>query len=75
MPPVEVGDTVDVEARMGAGSNKEGGTARVTKVHADGSLLVRYVLESRSETVEARSYESGVVIRPHRPSRLYGKSP
>lgn len=38
------GDLVQVLKRQWPGMNKEGGAARVTKVHGDGTLAVAYIV-------------------------------
>ena len=48
----EVGDIVNVQARMQPGSNKPGGVARIVEVHSNGTYDVKFVL--------ARTNEKGV---------------
>lgn len=47
--PFAKGDVVEIEQRVWSGMNKEGGAARVTKVNADGSLAVAYILTHDKE--------------------------
>lgn len=46
----EVGQLVRVADRQWPGVNKEGGDARVVRVHNDGSVAVKYIINNRSES-------------------------
>lgn len=45
----EVGQLVQVAERQWPGVNKEGGDARVVRVHKDGTVAVKYIINNRSE--------------------------
>lgn len=46
----EVGQLVRVADRQWPGVNKEGGDARVVRVHNDGNVAVKYIINNRSES-------------------------
>jgi len=55
--PIATGTVVDVEDRTWAGSNKPGGVAKVIAYHViDDDIFydVKYILESRTESVESQ---------------------
>lgn len=57
----EVGQLVRVADRQWPGVNKEGGDARVVRVHSDGTVAVKYIINNRSESsvhVKVRSMAS-----------------
>lgn len=59
--PFSVGDVVEIEQRVWSGMNKEGGTARVTKVNADGTLAVAYILtQDKDAAVPVKVRESAI---------------
>lgn len=43
------GDLVQVLKRQWPGMNKEGGAARVTRVHANGTVAVAYIVGTEKE--------------------------
>ena len=50
---LEVGAVVEVQPRTWVGINKPGGVARITKIHADGSCDVAYILGGKEYDVDA----------------------
>ena len=53
---VKCGDLVDVAARTGPGVNQHGGRAWVTAVQGDGTVDLKYVVESRREKAVEHQY-------------------
>lgn len=60
--PFAKGDVVEIEQRVWSGMNKEGGAARVTKVNADGSLAVAYILTHDKEAAVPLKVRQSLVL-------------